>query len=73
MKKLISVLLAVLFCLSAFAPAVFALDNELDYPIIYIRGRGRELIDKDGNTVYKDDGAVLNAVKDNAGVIAKSH
>lgn len=71
MKKIISVFLAVIMSLSVFVPAVYAVDSELDYPIIYIRGRGRELIDKDGNLVYEND-KVLPEVKDNMGNILKS-
>ena len=71
MKKTLSVLLAVLLCLSALAPAVYALDSELDYPVIYIRGRGRELVDKDGNIVYDGEDHILDAVKDNADVIIR--
>lgn len=71
MKKIITVLLALIFVFSMVVPAVSA-ENKQDLPLIYFSGRGCELIRPDGTWVWEPEGSVIDNMKDNASDIAKA-
>ena len=56
MKKMFSLLLALLMVFSLFIPASAAsLTDRSQYPIIYFRGNSEDIVDEDGNVVYDFD------------------
>ena len=56
MKKLLSLLVALVMVLGVIAPAgtAFAVVKNTEIPIIYIRGNGQEIVDAEGNEVICD-------------------
>ncbi len=57
MKKILSVVLALIMLMSLFVPAVYAVPfrNTTDCPTLYFRGNGGSIYDEDGNVVYDFD------------------
>lgn len=56
MKKLISVLLAVIMVFGFIVPAfAVPLERRSKYPIVYFRGNSEDIVDEDGNVVYDFD------------------
>ena len=65
-KRVLSAFLALLLLCVSFAPAAAGAAQE-EYPIIYIKGMGAGLVDKDGNSIAAadvDKDYIVNSVKD---------
>ncbi|MBQ7579714.1 MAG: hypothetical protein IJU39_00205 [Clostridia bacterium] len=71
MKKIITVLLALIFVFSMIIPA-FSAEVSEDLPLVYFSGRGCELIRPDGTWVWEPEGSVIDNMKDNLSDIAKT-
>ena len=56
MKKVISLLLALLMLVSFVVPAsAISIETRSQYPIVYFRGNIEDIVDEDGNVVYDFD------------------
>lgn len=72
MKKIISVLLTLVLLVSLSIPA-FAAETPDELPIIYMSGRGCELIRPDGVWVWEPEGSAIDNLKDNLKDLLKDY
>ncbi|MBQ7654472.1 MAG: hypothetical protein IJS17_05310 [Clostridia bacterium] len=70
MKKILTILLALIIVLSMVVPA-FANETSDDLPLVYFSGRGCSLVRPDGTYIWEPEGSVIDNMKDNLSDIAK--